>query len=129
MNRHASHKNLNLFIAAVWLVNGFFCKVLNLVPRHREIVGSLLGYKYAGSLTLLIGLLEIAMAIWIVSNIRSRLNALFQIVIIATMNIIECIAVPHLLLWGPVNGLFAFLFILLIFYNEFFINRNLALNQ
>jgi hypothetical protein len=25
---------LNYLIAAVWLVNGLFCKVLNLVPRH-----------------------------------------------------------------------------------------------
>ena len=125
----AIHKNLNLCIAAVWLINGLFCKILNLVPRHREIVGSLLGNRYVSSLTILIGFLEVAMAIWILSNIRSRLNALIQIVIIAAMNIIECIAVPHLLLWGYFNGLFAFLFILLIFYNEFFIKRNLALNQ
>ncbi|WP_461399149.1 DoxX-like family protein [Flavitalea sp.] len=111
------------------MINGLFCKVLNLVPRHREIVGNLLGLKYANSLTLLIGFLEIAMAIWILSNIRSRLNAILQIVIIATMNVIECIAVPHLLLWGYYNGFFAFLFILLIYYNEFYLNSKPVLNQ
>ena len=124
----AIHKNLNRGIAVIWLINGIFCKILNLVPRHREIVGSLLGNRYASSLNILIGFLEIAMAVWILSNIRSRLNALIQIVIIAIMNIIECIAVPHLLLWGYFNGLFAFLFILLIYYNEFFINSKPALN-
>src|SRR4051812_46561814 len=118
-----TYKLLNYFIAVVWLANGLFCKVLNLVPRHQQIVARILGEDYARPFTLLIGLSEILMAIWIVSNIKSRLNAIAQMLIIATMNILEFILVPDLLLWGQVNLLFAFMFILLISYNEFVLNR------
>ena len=111
---------LNYFIAAVWIINGFFCKVLNFVPRHLEIVARILGNDHARLFTIAIGLSEIAMAVWILSGIRRRLNAIAQIIIIATMNVLEFILVPDLLLWGRFNALFAFLFILLIFYNEFY---------
>jgi len=111
---------LNYFIAAVWIINGLFCKVLNFVPRHQEIVASILGNDHARLLTIVIGFSEIAMAVWILSGIRRRLNAIAQIIVIAAMNALEFILVPDLLLWGRLNALFAILFILLIFYNEFY---------
>jgi len=117
------HKIINYFIAIVWIVNGLLCKVLNLVPRHQEIVGRILGDKHARIFTLLIGLSELAMAIWILSGIRLRLNAVSQIIIIAVMNALEFILVPDLLLWGRLNAFFAFLFILLIYYNEFRLSK------
>jgi len=111
---------LNYLIAAVWIANGLFCKVLNLVPRHQEIVARITGTAHAGVLTRLIGFAEITMAIWIISGIKTKLNAITQVVVIATMNSLEFILVPDLLLWGRFNALFAFLFILLILYNEFY---------
>lgn len=107
------------FIASIWFINGFFCKLLNIVPRHREIVGNILGNEYAILFTKLIGIAEIVMAIWILSKYRSRLNATLQIFIIATMNILEFILVPDLLLWGRFNALFALLFIIVIYFYEF----------
>ncbi|MEZ4884304.1 MAG: DoxX-like family protein [Chitinophagales bacterium] len=117
------HKVLTFLIAMVWLINGLFCKVLNLVPRHREIVANILGEEYAGILTVLIGLAEIAMAIWIVSRISPRFNAIVQIGIVLTMNILEFILVPNLLLWGRINILFAIGFVLLVYYNEFVLKQ------
>ena len=117
---------LNYFIAAVWIINGLFCKVLNLVPRHQEIVARILGNDHARLLTIAIGISETAMAAWILSGIKRRLNAITQIIIIATMNALEFILVPDLLLWGRFNALFALLFILLIFYNEFYGRNKLA---
>ena len=35
-------------IAAVWLVNGLFCKVLHLTPRHERIVARTLGEGISG---------------------------------------------------------------------------------
>lgn len=119
-------KTLTFLIALVWFTNGLFCKVLNLVPRHQEIVSQILGYDYAGFLTKTIGLAEVLMAIWILSGIKTRLNAATQIIIVATMNVIEFILVPELLLWGRANALFALLFILIIYYNEFVVNKRLA---
>lgn len=126
MTNKTIHKILNYCIAAIWLVNGLFCKVFNLVPRHQQIVAHILGNPYASLFTLLIGLSEIAMGIWILSGLKTRINAIFQIIIIALMNTIEFILVPDLLLWGKYNSVFAFLLISIIFYNEFYLNKKLA---
>lgn len=110
---------MRIIIALVWLINGLFCKVLNLVPRHQAIVAEILGKDYAALATKTIGVLETGMCIWVLSRIRSRWCAIVQIVVVAVMNIIEFFLVPHLLLFGRFNALFAFLFIIVIFYNEF----------
>lgn len=127
MTYRKKYQILNYFIAAVWFINGLFCKVLNLVPRHQEIVASILGNGHARLFTMLIGVSEIIMAIWILSGLRSRLNTIAQILIIAIMNILEFALVPDLLLWGKANIAFAFLFILLIYYNGFILKKKLAL--
>jgi uncharacterized membrane protein YphA (DoxX/SURF4 family) len=110
-------------IATVWLTNGLFCKVLNLVPRHKQIVARILGNNHAGTLTMLIGLSEIMMAVWIVSGYKSKFNAVLQIAVVLTMNALEFILVPDLLLWGKLNALFAFLFVLVVGVNEFYFNH------
>ena len=124
-----TYQILNFLIAIVWLANGLFCKVLNLVPRHQQIVARILGEDYARAFTLSIGLAETAMAIWIFSGVWSRLNAIVQIVVIATMNTIEFFLAPDLLLWGRANAFFAFLFILLIYYKEFHLTRKSAVQS
>ena len=116
-------KIVTYLIALVWFVNGFFCKVLNLVPRHQEIVGRILGIDYAPFLTRAIGISEIFMAIWILSGIKTRFNALAQMSIIATMNVLEFSRVPDLLLWGKMNIICAFVFIGVIYFNEFGSNQ------
>ncbi|GAA4313810.1 hypothetical protein GCM10023183_33740 [Nibribacter koreensis] len=100
-----------------------------MVNRHEQIVGRILGTEVARPFTILIGLSEIGMAVWIVSRIKTRLNALAQITIVATMNILEFFLVPDLLLWGRLNSFFALLFILIVYYNEFILNRHLYLHQ
>jgi len=119
-------KIINYFIAAVWLANGLFCKVLNMVPRHQEIVATILGQEHARLLTIAIGISEVLMAIWILSGIKSRLNALLQIAVIAVMNTLEFILVPGLLLWGRFNALFALLLILIIYYHEFHLKPKIS---
>jgi hypothetical protein len=127
MSNRRKHQILTCFIAAVWLINGLVCKVLNIVPRHQEIAERILVTENARLLTVLIGISEIGMAIWIMSGIRTRLNALTQIIVIATMNALEFFLAPDLLLFGKANALFACLFILVIYYNEFHIKQKPAL--
>jgi hypothetical protein len=97
--------------------------VFNLVPRHEQIVARILNYNYSRPLTILIGLAEIIMAIWVLTKFKSKLNAVTQMIIVAAMNIIEFILVPDLLLWGKLNIIFAFLFIGLVYYNGFILNK------
>ena len=124
MSRKQYHQFITYIIALVWAINGLYCKVLNFVPRHEQIVGRIVGVEYSRILTVLIGLAETLMAIWILIRLYSRANAVLQIIVIATMNILEFILVPDLLLWGKLNAIFAFLFILLIYFNEFILMKN-----
>jgi len=103
------------------------CKVLNLVPRHEQIVARILGDDYSRTLTILIGLSEVVMSIWVLTKFKTKFNAITQITVVATMNILEFILVPDLLLWGRLNSVFALLFIGIVYYNEFVLNKNLNL--
>ena len=109
---------LNIAIASVWLINGLYCKVLDGVPRHRLIVARILGDEPSFVLTKVIGVLEIAMCVWILSRIKPHLCAATQILLVAVMNTIEFILAPDLLLFGRANAAMAVLFISIIVWNE-----------
>lgn len=114
---------IRYFSCIVWGINGIYCKILNFVPRHQQIVSRILGDEYGRELTVLIGVSEIAMIIWILSQFKPKMNAIFQIVVVIAMNLIEYRCAADLLLWGKVNIIFAFLFAMLVYYNQFFINK------
>ena len=119
------YRILNICIALVWIINGLFCKVLNLAPRHKQIVSKILGDEFSSVLTVIIGVSEILIGIWILSKFKSKLNVIVQIVIVGIMNTLEFILVPDLLLWGKLNSLFAFVFILVVYFNEFYLNKKI----
>ncbi len=116
---------LILFFSLIWLVNGLFCKILNLVPRHQQIVAEILGETYAKSLTIAIGVGEMLIAIWIISRKFAQLSAITQILLIVTMNILEFILAPHLLLWGRLNIVFALCLAALVYYQGFVLEPRL----
>lgn len=110
---------LRLIFAAVWLVNGVWCKILDGVPRHREIVARILGEEHSLLLTRVIGAGEIIMAVWILSGIRWKWSCAAQIAAVAVMNVIEFIMVPDLLLFGRFNSLVALAYIILVAWTGF----------
>jgi DoxX-like family len=120
---YLTRKLLTIGIAAIWLINGLFCKVLNLVPRHQRIVARILGESHAAFETKAIGILEIAMSVWILSRIKPRLCAFTQVLVIGTMNMIEFILAPDLLLFGRLNIIIASTFIVIILCNEFYAKK------
>jgi hypothetical protein len=117
-------KSINLFIALVWVINGLFCKVLNLVPRHQLIVARILGEEHAFVLTKTIGVLEVLMAAWVLTRTQSRLCTITQVLLVATMNMIEYILAPDLLLFGRMNVFVAAVFVGVLIINESLYNRN-----
>ena len=121
MNRRLSYLVLRVLTGAVWFFNGLVCKVLGLVPRHQEIVGKILGDEHAVAITRAIGLGEVALAIAIWFGLRPRWLAAAQIALVLAMNIMEFILAPNLLLWGRMNSIYALLFALVIFVNEWVI--------
>jgi hypothetical protein len=110
----SSRITCRLFFAAVWLVNGVWCKILDGVPRHREIVARILGGEHSLLLTRMIGAGEIVMAVWILSGIRWKWSCAAQIAAVAVMNVIEFILVPDLLLFGRFNSLVALAYIMVV---------------
>jgi len=123
------NKILTILISLVWLINGLFCKLFNLVPRHQEIVARILGDDRAELFTKLIGASEVLIFIWIISRIKSRLCGTVQIIIIATMNTIEFLLAPDLLLFGRLNIVLATVLIVVIFINEFVLNKTAGQNK
>jgi hypothetical protein len=94
---------LRASIALVWLLNGFYAKVLGEVPRHREIVARLFGEDWAVLIITAIGAAEVVMAGWVWSRWRQKLCAVTQILVVMTMNVIEQALTHDLLLWGSMN--------------------------
>lgn len=129
MTPTVKHTLLTYLIAAVWLINGLFCKILLLVPRHEQILARILGPEYAPLLTILIGCSEILMALWVISRYKQKLNTIVQIAVVAVMNIIEFVLAPDLLLWGRFNILFAFVFIIIVYYNQYFAEKHITQNN
>jgi len=112
------HRVITILFALVWLVNGLLCKLLMLVPRHAAIVARILGPAHAGMLTRLIGLGEIGIGLWVFSGIKSRWCAWVQMVLVLSMNVLEAVLAPDLLLWGRVNAVFAALFCGFIYFHS-----------
>ena len=119
-------KTIDYLIAMVWIVNGLFCKVLHIVPRHEQIVAKIMGTDHSRLFTTIIGFAEILMAVWIISGTKPRLNVIMQIVVIATMNFIEFFLASDLLLWGKANAIFALLLISIIYFNGFVLKNKPA---
>jgi hypothetical protein len=108
---------LNFFIALVWLINGLFYKLLNLMPRHQLIVSGILGNDHAREITMLIGIAEVMMAVWILTRKLPVVCAWVQLFVIGTMNTIEFLKVPELLMFGKMNAVFALVLMLLVYWN------------
>ena len=96
--RQAHVASLILATSAVWLLFGLVFKVFDIVPRHRMIVARLLGESASGPLTILIGLGECGIALWILSGVRPRACAAFQTAAILIMNSLELSLARDLLL-------------------------------
>jgi SAM-dependent methyltransferase len=78
------------FVAGVWLVQGLYSKLLTGVPRHLAIVRSVpyLG-EHAHVVLPLVGVAEVALAIWILSGVAPICCAATQTVALLSMNVIE----------------------------------------
>jgi hypothetical protein len=82
----------NLFpraaVASVWIYQGLWCKVFGRVPHHEEIVGSIpfLNPSRAHRALVALGLLECAIALWVLSGIWAPEAASLQTFLLSAMN-------------------------------------------
>jgi len=87
-----------IFIAGIWIFHGLYSKILDGVPRHRMIVGRILGEQLADTAVILIGVLEILLGCWVLTGLYKRLNATVQTLALISMNTLEIILAHELLI-------------------------------
>lgn len=107
---------LQLATAAVWLLFGMWFKVLGMVPRHRLIGAAILGEAVATPVIILVGIAEIAIALWIVSGIYPRFCAIVQSIAIVTMNALELSIARELLLAPALMVVANTIFLVVVWY-------------
>jgi uncharacterized membrane protein YphA (DoxX/SURF4 family) len=108
--------SIRIFAAAIWFVFGIIFKVLDVIPRHREIVAVILGNESATLVTTLIGSGEVIIGIWFLSGILARSCAVAQTITIATMNALELIYARPLLLAPVPMIILNAVFLVLVWY-------------
>ena len=85
-------------IGSVWVFHGLYSKILNGIPRHRLIVGKILGDTNAGIATRVIGVLEVLLGVWAWTGWQPVGCAVVQTAAIVAMNSLEIFLARELLI-------------------------------
>lgn len=107
---------LGILIGSVWLFHGLYSKICEGIPRHRLIVGRILGDGIADKATLFIGVMEITLGLWAFSGLQRRSCALVQTLAIIAMNTLEILFAKDLLISAPGMVVLNLAFFSLIWY-------------
>ncbi len=75
-------------VAAVWLYEGFWCKLLGQEPNQTRIVAAVprLGLRFGGAFLKTLGMAEVMLAVWVVSRVTPILCALTQTGLLIALN-------------------------------------------
>lgn len=87
-----------ILIGAVWVFHGLYSKLLNGIPRHKEIVAKVLGEKHAGWAVKVIGLGEVALGVWAFTDWERVGCATVQTAALVAMNVLEIARARSLLI-------------------------------
>lgn len=79
---------IRVAVAAVWLYEGLWCKLLGREPRQLQVVGAVkgLGFSLGRSFLLLLGSVEVALALWVLSGLAPVACALVQTALLVSLN-------------------------------------------
>ena len=80
---------IRISIAAVWLYEGLWCKLLGRLPSQAEIVASVprLGPQFGAAFLKVLGFVEIGLAIWVLSGVTPAACAIAQVALLAALNV------------------------------------------
>ena len=75
-------------VAAVWLYEGLWCKLLRGEPREFEVVKAVprFGPRFGASFLMMLGVIETAIAAWVMSGIAPLASVLVQTALLASLN-------------------------------------------
>jgi hypothetical protein len=92
------HPLAQIGIGSVWVFHGLYSKILNGIPRHRLIVGRILGTERAEIATRTIGLLELLLGGWVITGWHPVWCASVQTAALIAMNSLEILLARELLI-------------------------------
>jgi len=98
LQSHGVHTVAQIVIGSVWVFHGVYSKILNGIPRHRLIVGKILGQEIAPIATRIIGALEFLLGVWAFTGWQPVWCAAIQTAAIAAMNSLEILLARELLI-------------------------------
>lgn len=86
-------------VAAVWLYEGLWCKILGRVRSQVDVVSAVpqLGARFAESFLKLLGVLEVALAGWAISGVAPGTCAIAQTAVLVTLNVNGLIWARHVI--------------------------------
>ena len=98
LQSHAVHVLAQIAIGSVWVFHGLYSKLLNGIPRHRLIVGKILGAERARIATQIVGTLEFMLGVWAFIGWQPVWCASIQTAAIVAMNSLEILLARELLI-------------------------------
>jgi hypothetical protein len=79
---------IHVAVAAVWLYEGLWAKLLGREPNQARVVGAVpqLGARFGGSFLQMLGIVEVVLALWVLSRLAPVVCALAQTVLLVALN-------------------------------------------
>ena len=79
---------IHVAVAAVWLYEGLWCKLLNGEPRQMQVVAAVPHYgpSIGGVFLKSLGVIEVALAGWVLSGVAPLLCAVVQTILLVALN-------------------------------------------
>jgi len=83
-----NRKLIRISIALIWLYQGLWCKVLGGSAHHLAVVAAVpfIGPAAGRAVVMVLGLIECALAVWVLSGRQLRKAAIAQTALLAAMN-------------------------------------------
>lgn len=75
-------------VAAVWLYEGLWCKILGRVQSQSEVVTAVprLGPRFGAPFLKTLGIVEVALAVWVMAGISPGMCAISQTALLVVLN-------------------------------------------
>ena len=75
-------------VAAVWLYEGLWCKILGRMPSQVQVVTAVprLGLRFGSPFLKALGIVEVAIAVWVMLGIAPALCAMVQTALLVVLN-------------------------------------------
>jgi len=79
---------IRVAVAAVWVYEGLWCKLLRGQPRELEVVRAVPGYgpRFGTPFLMTLGAIEVGLGVWVLTGFRPVLCAVAQTVLLVALN-------------------------------------------